>query len=298
MYKRIEKTARKGNKLLFSYIHTSIHPYVKKILIFLLIIFSFSCSLFAQYKRIISLAPSVTESLYELGLDGELIANTTYCRDTDVKKEKIGTFTEPNIEKIISLKPDLIISTKEGNNKNSIEKMVRLNLPVYVMETVKSFEDICKNFCDLANFLGKKETGEKIVFDVKQEIFKIYEKRKTIKDENVFWEVGANPLFTVGRQSFVNDYNKFAGGKNIFGDIDMRYPNINIESVLQKNPDVIILVNMGDIGKEEIFKWSKYKTVNAVKNKKIFMLEANDIFTPTPKTFLKGVKIIFEKLQE
>jgi len=253
--------------------------------------------LFAEYKRIISLAPSVTESLYELGMDEQLIANTTFCSDRKIKKEKIGTFTEPNIEKIISLKPDLIIATKEGNNKTVVEKMIRLKLPVYVMETVSDFEDICNNFQSLADFLGKTETATKIIVDIKQEINSVYKKSET-KAETVFWEVGANPLFTVGKQSYINDYNKFIGIKNVFCDIDMRYPNISIEAVMEKNPDIIILVNMGDISNKEIKRWNKYKTINAVKNKKIFMLNASDIFTPTPKTFLKGLKILQSKILE
>ena len=267
----------------------------KKKIVFLIILFFITIDIFAQYNRIVSLAPSVTESLYELGMDEQVIANTTFCPEGKTKKEKIGTFTEPNIEKIISLKPDLIIATKEGNNKTSVEKMERLNLPIYVMETVSNFEDICNNFQNLADFLGKAETAKKIISDVKKEINSIYENRTT-KTETVFWEVGANPLFTVGKQSYVNDYNKFAGGDNIFIDIDMRYPNISIEAVLEKNPDIIILVNMGDISNKEINKWNKYKTINAVKNKKVFMLDANDIFTPTPKTFLKGLKILRSKI--
>jgi len=271
--------------------------FLKKLLIFLLIIFLFQCNLFAEYKRIISLAPSVTESLYELGMDNELIANTTFCVDKQVKKEKIGTFTEPNIEKIVSLKPDLIIATKEGNNKAVVEKMIRLKLPVYVMEVVSSFEDICNNFQLLANFLDKTETATKLISDVKHEINSVCEKRR-MKTETVFWEVGANPLFTVGKQSYINDYDKFIGLENIFVGIDMRYPNISIEAVMKKNPDIIILVNMGDITEKEIIKWNKYKTIPAVKNKKIFMLDANDIFTPTPKTFLKGLKILQSKILE
>ena len=78
----------------------------------------------------------------------------------------------------------------------------------------------------------------------------------------------------------------------------MRYPNISIEAVMKKNPDIIILVNMGDITEKEISKWNKYRTIPAVKNKKIFMLNASDIFTPTPKTFLKGLKILHSKILE
>ena len=298
MHRRIEKTTRKENilLLLFPCIHTSMHSYIKKISIFLLIFFLFPCSLFAEYKRIISLAPSVTESLYELGVDKELIANTVYCLDGSSKKGKIGTVTEPNIEKIVYLNPDLIIATKEGNYKSVIDKLIRLKLKVYVMEPYSSFEDVCTNFQQLADYLDKSDIAKEIINDVKKEVSDLNNEEKNSNREKIFWEVGANPIFTVGKKSFVNEYNKYINGTNVFEDIDMRYPNISVESVIEKNPDVIMLVNMGDVSDQEILKWNKYKNITAVKNNKIFLLEANDIFTPTPKKFLNGIKVLRNKI--
>ena len=268
---------------------------MKKIL-FVLILFFVVTNLFAEYKRIISLAPSATESLYELGIDEELIANTVYCSDGNFKKEKIGTVTEPNIEKIISLNPDLIIATKEGNYKTVIEKMIRLKLTVYVMEPYSDFEDVCNNFQTLADYLGKSDEAKKIITDVKEEILNLSDETVNKNKEKIFWEVGANPIFTVGKQSFVNEYNKYINGINVFENIDMRYPNISAESVIEKNPDIILLVNMGDVSDQEIYKWNKYKNIAAVKNNKIYLLEADDIFTPTQKKFLKGIKVLRKKL--
>ena len=137
-----------------------------KILLFL--IFLLSSTVFAEYSRIISLAPSVTESLYELGIDKELIANTVYCSNGNFKKEKVGTVTEPNIEKIVSLNPDLIIATKEGNYKTIVDKLIRLKLTVYVMEPYSNFEDICFNFQQLADYLDKSDEAKQIVSNVKK----------------------------------------------------------------------------------------------------------------------------------
>lgn len=266
---------------------------MKKILFALIILF-ITGNAFCEYKRIISLAPSVTESLYELGLEENVKAITAYCPKGTTKKENIGTLLEPNIEKIIFLKPDLIISTKEGNNKSVIEKIQRLGCRVYVMDTVSNFEEICSNFLNLGTYLKKKETAKKIIQTAKNELAEILVKTKNKETEKIFWEIGAQPLFSTGKKSFVNNYNKFLGTTNIFEDIDMRYPNVNIESVIIKNPDIILLVNMGDITNEEIKRWKKIKTINAVKNERIYMLDVNDIFTPTPLTFLKGVKIILK----
>ncbi len=265
--------------------------------LFLLTLLFITTNLFAQYKKIISLAPSATESLYELGIDKELIANTIYCSNGNFKKEKIGTVTEPNIEKIISLNPDLIVATKEGNYKTVVDKLVRLKLTIYVMEPYSNFEDICNNFQELADFLDKSDTAKEIITDVKEEILSLSDKKETSKKEKIFWEVGANPIFTVGNKSFVNEYNKYINGINVFDNIDMRYPNISIESVIERNPDIIMLVNMGDVSEQEIAKWKKYKNITAIKNNKIYLLEADDIFTPTPKKFLNGIKILQEKMK-
>jgi len=270
---------------------------MRKILFLLLLIFLLSSNTFAEYKRIISLAPSATESLYELGIDKELVANTVYCSDGNFKKEKIGTVTDPNIEKIISLNPDLIIATKEGNYKSVIDKMIRLKLNVYVMEPYSDFEDVCFNFQSLADYLNRSDKAKEIIADVKREILNLNKEEGNSTKEKIFWEVGANPIFTVGKKSFVNEYNKYVNGTNIFEDIDMRYPNISVESVIEKNPDVIMLVNMGDVSDQEILKWNKYKNISAVKNNKIYLLEADDIFTPTPKKFLNGIKVLQEKLK-
>ncbi|MBR3627846.1 MAG: ABC transporter substrate-binding protein [Elusimicrobia bacterium] len=265
--------------------------------ILLLLIFLLSSNLFAEYKRIISLAPSATESLYELGLYDNVIANTVYCSDGIVKKEKIGTVTEPNIEKIISLNPDLIVATKEGNYKTVIDKLIRLKLTVYIMEPYSSFEDVCNNFQRLADYTEKSDTAKKIIENVKKEISQLSEETKKTDKEKIFWEVGANPIFTVGNQSFVNEYNKYINGINVFENIDMRYPNVSVESVIEKNPDIILLVNMGDVSDQEILKWNKYKNITAIKNNKIYLLEADDIFTPTPKKFLNGIKVLQQKIK-
>lgn len=265
---------------------------MKRVFFALILILFLSISAFADYKRIISLAPSVTESLYELGMDKEVIGITVYCPKGKSKKEIIGTLLEPDLEKIVMLKPDLIVSTKEGNNKAAVEKIQRLGFDVFVMETAENFKEICANFEMMAKKVGKEKKAKKLVSAAQEEVNKIHSHTLVMPKERVFWEVGAKPLYTAGKQSFVNDYNYYTSTVNIYENIDMRYPSISIEDVIERNPDIIILVNMGDISKDEIKTWKKYKTVSAVKNNKIFMIDVNDIFTPTPSTFAKGVKIL------
>jgi iron complex transport system substrate-binding protein len=266
---------------------------MKNFFISLLLLFLTSFA-YADYKTIVSLAPSVTESLYELGLDNEVAGITFFCPKGKSKKEVIGTLLEPDLEKIVSLKPDLIISTKEGNSKAAVEKIQRLGFDVYVMETAGNFKEICENFKRLAEKVGKEKTAGELIAKAEAEVQNIYAQTSFLPKESVFWEVGAKPLYTAGKHSFVNDYNFYTATLNIYEDIDMRYPPVSIEDVIERNPDIIILVDMGDISKDEIKNWNKYGMVTAVRNKRVYMIDANDIFTPTPLTFARGVKIIAE----
>jgi iron complex transport system substrate-binding protein len=246
----------------------------------------------AQYGKIVSLAPLVTESLYELGIDSEIAGITVYCPKGKYKKEIIGTLLEPDFEKIALIKPDLVISTKEGNNKAAVEKLIRLGFNVYVMETSEDFNEICSNFLSLAKTVGKENEAKKIVSDSLDAAEDIRKKINVPAAQSVFWEVGARPLYAAAGKSFVNSYNHYTKTVNIYADAAARYLSADAEDVLSRNPDIIILVNMGDITSGEIDFWKKYKNINAVKNNKIFMIDVNDIFTPTPSTFANGVKIL------
>ena len=276
----------------FLLLYKSVMKKIYTALLFLVVITSIAFT--ADYKRIISLAPSITESLYELGMDEEVIGITMYCPHVKSKKEIIGTLLEPDLEKIVILKPDLIISTKEGNSKAAVEKIQRLGFDIYIMETAGSFKEICKNFKTLAAKVGKEKKAEELIEKAEAEVQEIYSKTLFLPRESVFWEVGAKPLYTAGKRSFANDYNFYTATTNIYEDINMRYPSISREDVIERNPDIIILVNMGDISKDEIKNWKKYNTVTAVQNERVYMIDVNDIFTPTPSTFAKGVKILEE----
>ena len=255
-----------------------------------------------KYKRIISLSPSVTESLYELGVEQFVKGITIYCSKGVTEKEIIGTLLEPNIEKITLLNPDLIISTKEGNSRAIVEKLERLGFEIYIMGTVKDFSGICTDYYNLAKKLDREKEAGKIIDVAKHSIKEVYHKISGFSKLKIFWEIGARPLYTAGKQSFVSDYNHYTKTVNIYGDVDMRYLAVNIEDVVKRNPDIIVLVNMGDVSNGEIRNWNKYKTIKAVKNNKVFMISGDDMFAPTPLTFAKGVamlaKVIYEDFDD
>jgi iron complex transport system substrate-binding protein len=249
-----------------------------------------------EYRRIVSLAPSITKTLYELGVEKFVKGVTIYCPSGTIKKEIIGTILEPNIEKITLLNPDLIISTKEGNLEKSIEKFYRLGFEIYVMESAKNFNDICTNYYFLAKKLNKTTEAKKIISAAIYSVSKIYTRLSNANSSKLFWEIGSMPLYTAGNKSFLNDYNYYSKTINIYANTNRNYFPIDIEDVIKYNPDIIVIANMSHISIGEIKIWKKYKVINAVKNNMIFVVDFDYMFIPTPMTFAESLTVLVKTI--
>ncbi|MCX5782582.1 MAG: cobalamin-binding protein [Elusimicrobia bacterium] len=244
-------------------------------------------------QRIISLAPSITKSLYLLGLEKEVVAVTVYCPIRAKEKEKIGTVLEPNIEKIVSLNPGLIIASKEGNLPQPIEKLRKLGLKVYVMDQADSFNGICKEFVKLGKITGREEKSFKIVSESRKRIESLSAKIKAVKHPSIFWQISSKPIFTASSRSFINDFIEFAGGRNVFADLKQRHPQVSREEIITRNPDIMIITAMGAESAEVVKSWQKFPELNAVRNGNIFVVE-DDLFSePTPVAIAQGSEMIF-----
>jgi len=245
-----------------------------------------------QSKRIVSLAPSITESLYCLGLGEELIAVTSYCNypEEAKKKEIIGSLTNPNIEKVFSLSPDLVLAVNGINRSQTIEKLKELGLEVVAFDESNNFDDIAKSFIRLGKLTNREEKAKEIIEGVEAEIKFITQKLKGSPSLKVFWEVGARPLVSVGEKSFANEFIRHSGGINIFANTFVRYPRVSREEVLKKNPEAIVLVTMGDVTEKEKVYWQKFKDLAAVRNNRIYIIDADKVCRPTPKSFLVGLQ--------
>lgn len=266
--------------------------------LFLLLIFLLSYApLYSQGypQRIISLGPAITEELYLLGVGDRIVANTIYCkRPSDAeKKEKVGTVIKVDLEKIIKLKPDLVLATSL-TDREQLQKMKNLKINVVEIPIAKNFQDICADFLKIGELVGKRKEAERIIEEVKIKVSSIREKTKHLSRKKVIVQVGAKPLYVATKRYFVDDFIEFAGGINIAGDSETGL--YSREKVLKQNPDVIIIVTMGIIGEKEKEIWQKYKTLNAVKNNRIYIIDPDKLCSPTPVSFAETLEEIGEIL--
>lgn len=240
-------------------------------------------------KRIVSLGPSITEGLYLLGAGDRIVGVTTYCIKPPqaTKKEKIGSVTAVDVEKIANLKPDLVIATSLTSQKAK-EKLKGLGIKVVDFSLPRNFSDLCEKFLMLGRIVGKGSEAEDIVRKANREIDTIRNRLKGLPKPKVFIQVGARPLFTMTKDSFVNDLIELAGGINIAGEA--RGGLYSREKVIEQNPDVIIIMTMGIVGEEEKRIWQSYRTLKAVRDNRIYIMNSYKIGSPTPVTFVETLK--------
>lgn len=245
----------------------------------------------AYPQRIISLGPAITEELFLLGAGDRLIACTVYCqRPEEAKgKEKIGTVIEASVEKIIALRPDLVMVTSLTNPKVK-EKLKNLGIRVVEFSAPGNFSEICSSFLELGRLIGKEKEAQDIIKISRDRVASLALKVRGLPKPKIFIQLGAKPLVTVTKDSFVNDFVEFAGGINIAQGI--KYVRYSREKVLGANPDVILIATMGINGEKEREIWYSYEALNAARHDRIYILDSYLLCSPTPVSFVETLEFI------
>ncbi len=265
-------------------------------LIYLILILLVSCSDHKKIstddslpKRIISLGPRITKNLYLLGVQDRLIANTIYCIHPAEaeKKTKIGNLIKMNLEKIFSLRPDIVICTSMSDPEQ-VKKLETLGIRTFTFKQPKNFKTLCNDFLILGEITGKIEKAKQIINQAEKKLNSIIQSLNSKNRPRVFVQIGNKPLFTATKESFINDLITSAGGINIAGDSATGI--YSREKVVQMNPDIIIITSMGLETDLEKKKWLKYKSLNAVKTRRIFSVDQYKMCSPTIVSFADTLK--------
>lgn len=237
-------------------------------------------------KRIISLAPSITEILFALGLNEEIAAVTNFCDypEAVLKKPRIGGFINPSIEKIVSLKPDLIIATRDGNRWETIHRLSDLGFTVYLIRP-KSFSGVMKAIHHIGVMVGREEESRKIIVNMISKKEEIATRTKSLPKPKVFFQIGYAPIMTVGRETLADDLIRLAGGNSISRDESVSYPLYSVETIISKGPEIIIMSSMES--KRDylnlVKKWQNWTSIPAVKKNAIYVVDSNLVDRPTPR---------------
>lgn len=215
-------------------------------------------------SRIISLVPSQTELLYELGAENTTIGITKFCvrpKEWFRNKTKIGGTKNINLNKIKSLNPDLIIGNKEENEQKQIEELIR-NYPVW-LSNIKTLNEATEMIKSIGNIIGKNKKAQSITNKIENAFKKITPFNG--KNNRVAYIIWNNPIMCAGADTFINDMLNRCGFKNIFfGERKSRYPEITAERLKQLSPDFIFLSSEPFPFKEKHAKQFKAACPNAI----------------------------------
>ncbi|MEP7146384.1 MAG: helical backbone metal receptor [bacterium] len=248
-------------------------------------------------KRIISLAPNITETLFALRADSQVVGVTDLCDFPPEagNKTKTGSYISPNFEVMLSLNPDLIIINVEKTSNPTYQALKNMGLKIFV-SNARNLQGIYKMIADFGKLTGKVSAADSLARRLNTVQLK-YENNEDERAQSLIL-ISVNPLMTTNGNTFINDIIKLTPLLNIYKDQTLDYPNINYEDAISKNPTVIVFpTDTNDVGKTQKFLDEikrQFKSTPAVKENEIILIDENIMFRPGPRVF-EAVKIIREK---
>ena len=236
-----------------------------------------------KYDRIVVLDPAVVEMVYLLGGEDKLVGiaklerSKIWPEEKTEKVESVGTFINPSLEKIIALKPDLVIES--FHSSDAIDKSLSSNNIEIIKIQANSIEDIFKNFQKVAKILGKEKEAEKIIAEKRQKIEEI-KKIDTTEKKGLFI-LAPTPMRVFGKGTLPNDIMEMLNIKNIASGMEGMSPTLTPEYIIKENPDIILTFVKDP---QEIVKANpQIKDISAIKNNKFVVLETGQILRGSPR---------------
>lgn len=245
-------------------------------------------------KKIVSLIPSNTEILFALGLGKEVKGVTAYD-DYPKAAQKITKVvsTEVDTEKIIAMKPDLVLGHESSLNfqKDAYKQLEEAKIPLFVVKDAQTLQSAEKTIEQIGQLTGTTDKAKAVVQRMEKQKASLQTKAAKQKKQPTVWIEISNDLYTAGDNTFMNEMLDLAGGKNIV--TKKGYPKYNEEQVIKADPDVIITTYPN--AKHEIAKRKAWKNIRAVKDGRIYSLDADELSRPGPR-LIDGAEEIYQAI--
>lgn len=238
-----------------------------------------------EIERVISLAPSVTEIIYAIGAGDRLVGNTTYCDYPEQARQvqKVGDALQPNIERILALRPNLIIISTASQLEGFSRQLSEHNIPVYISDP-HNLEDVIQSIERLGSLLSREDHSLELGKQLRSRMAAVEEAVKGRKPIRTFYQLSAEPLYTAGRDAFVTDLIKRAGGLSVTSQVPEAWPKYSEESAVAARPDTIILPTGGSMGEANSDVALGLRKSPAVMNGKVIRIDGDLLVRPGPRT--------------
>jgi iron complex transport system substrate-binding protein len=240
----------------------------------------------ANLRRIVSLAPSLTETVYALEAQDRLVGVTDYC-DYPAEaqsKQHVGGTINPNLEQIVSLHPDLVLATRQANRLETVEALTRLGIAVYATDP-KSVDDVIESTRRLGSVLGASERGEILALELRARLEDIKHRVATQPARRVFFVVWPDPLISIGRNTFLADALRRAGAQSVV-ETSQDWPRLSIEEVIHQQPEFLVFsaTHFEEAAHtvEELSGRAGWRSLEAIRNQRIAIV-SDAVNRPSPR---------------
>ena len=235
--------------------------------------------------RIIALAPHIVEMLFDIGAGEQIIAATEYANYPLAAQEipRIGNSLRIQLERVIELQPDLIIAWQSGNPSDDLARIKQLGFNV-VYSQPNTFDDVAKELRLFGKLSGHSEQAEQVASKFLADLAKIKQQYGQKKPLTGFYEVWSRPLTTIAKGSWPQQFLDICSISNPFYQSDARYPQVNIEQILQTHAEIIIQPLSENQADKEGYTWQKWPILPAVKHQQIIKLDADVVHRMTTRS--------------
>jgi len=237
-------------------------------------------------QRIVSLAPSLTEIVYALGLGERLVGVSTHCNYPPevLAIDKVGSFVTPAIERVVAKRPDIVLAEPNIGNRHPVESLQRLGLDVLVVDA-KSLAEVRESFVTVARRLGVEARGEALAAKLDADIAATVARLGDVTPRRTLLVVGRQPLIVAGRGTLQDELLGLARAVNLGGEGGAGWPHLSIERVVRAAPEVIIDATMGGESAAEsaVAFWRDLAAIPAVRQDRVTVYEADDLLRPGPR---------------
>jgi iron complex transport system substrate-binding protein len=237
-------------------------------------------------KRIVSLAPSITEIVYFIGKEDLLVGVSRFSDYPEAAQElpKVGSYVQLDLERIVALEPDLCIAIKDGNPKDVVDRLENLGIPVYAVNP-QSLETVTEAIRTLGSLLDTEAHAETLATGLEDRIARIDDKVGSVAARpGIFFQIGVAPIVSAGAGTFINEIIERAGGRNLAAGAT-GYPRFSREQVIGFAPDIIIITSMarGKIFEAVRDEWMAWEEMPAVRDNRVYIQESDLFDRPSPR---------------
>ena len=236
-------------------------------------------------KRIISLAPSITEMLFALGLDQEIVGVTEFCNypSAALDKPKVG-YAQPNLESIVALRPELIVAPKSFLRVDLLNRLEQLKIPTLLLDP-QSVEDILRHIQLLGRMVGRVPESLKVTEIIRKRITVLTARLEGRPRPTLLFVINTDPLITVGPGSYIHQLIELAGARNAAESAGAPYPRLSIEEVLRQNPEFLLFPTgqFEGIPQAEQDQWRRWTSLEAVKRNQFVQIDSDILNRPGPR---------------